>query len=404
MSGPGHETAPAPVPGASRRPWPRVDRQALQAGRTARLAQWMARRDVDHLLLTGPDQIRYATDFRAQLVSESTDWYAAVVDAYGEGDIFVPYVDAAAPGPALPHKMRGIFPLPSWAPAACHPRQWVRAVAAVLRARHAHHVAYDSLDAGILHDLAAELPQVRFTPCAAELFAIRAVKDPLEISLVEAACRINAAALQAALDGARPGMSDHELLAVAAAHQHDSGAEFVTHSVCNVRKGTGGWFADGAVLQEGEPFFLDTGCHGHGGYASDAARTGWLGEPAPAVRRAWRSLLTAYEAGQEAARCGVRVSRIHEAMNDCLVRQGLPPTPYGTGHGIGLRCCELPTIHSASLTDHDDVLRSGHVIALEPETAVESEGRVYVLKVEDNFAVEEQGLRLLTTPSTTWPD
>ena len=36
------------------------------------------------------------------------------------------------------------------------------------------------------------------------------------------------------------------------------------------------------------------------------------------------------------------------------------------------------------------------VISLEPETGVEVDGRLIILKVEDNYVVEEGGLRRLT--------
>jgi Xaa-Pro aminopeptidase len=48
--------------------------------------------------------------------------------------------------------------------------------------------------------------------------------------------------------------------------------------------------------------------------------------------------------------------------------------------------------------DDDDVLEPGMCIALEPETSVEVAGKLVVVKIEDNFVVEEHGLRALTTP------
>jgi Xaa-Pro aminopeptidase len=87
---------------------------------------------------------------------------------------------------------------------------------------------------------------------------------------------------------------------------------------------------------------------------------------------------------------------VHEAVNQYLRRQNLPITPYAVGHGVGLRACELPTIHRADRMDRDQVLEEGMVIALEPETAVEIAGQVVVLKVEDNYLVQQDGLRRLT--------
>jgi Xaa-Pro aminopeptidase len=376
--------------------WPDVDLAALRSHRTARTADEMSRHRLDHLLLTGADHIRYATDFRAHLTNEP-DWFVALVDAEGATDVWAPYVDETvdAPDPALPHLLR-MHPLPSWSPATGNPGVWVRAVAAGLRARGARRVGHDAVDAQLLAGLRAELPDVELIAVSAELHRMRQVKHPIEVQLLAAACEVNTGALEAALRVGQVGASDHDVLAEAMRYQQSAGAEFVTHSVCNLRKGSGDWFAHGARFREGDPFFLDIGCYGVGGYASDAARTGFVGEPHPAVARAYAHLEEAHRLAQASAAPGVKASAVHRAVNDYLTGQGLGRTPYAVGHGIGLRICELPTVYRPDLMDDDVVLEAGHVIALEPETSVEVDGRLVVLKIEDNFVVEANGLRQLT--------
>ncbi|MCK2218200.1 M24 family metallopeptidase [Actinomadura sp. ATCC 31491] len=374
---------------------PHADLVALRARRGDRLATLLRELDLDHVLLSGADHIRYATDYRTQLVSEAFDWYAAIVDADGEAEVFVPYVEDELPRPdeGLPH-VRAVHPLPSWAPAACHPRQWLTAVGGVLARRGARRVGYEGLDV-VLRDGLAERGLL-LRPVGRELFQMREIKDEIEVELLAATCRANEAALRRAVETAGAGMSDHDLLAVAAHDQHAAGVEFLTHGVCNVRKSSGGWFADGARLREGEPFFLDIGCYGRGGYASDLCRTGFVGDVPDAVRHAYACLLEAHLAGQDSARPGVRASAVHEAINACLHGHRLPHTPYATGHGVGLRICELPTIYRRDRMDEDAVIRAGQVLAIEPETTVEVNGLPLVLKVEDNFLVEPSGLRPLS--------
>jgi hypothetical protein len=65
---------------------------------------------------------------------------------------------------------------------------------------------------------------------------------------------------------------------------------------------------------------------------------------------------------------------------------------------VGLRACELPTIHRADRMSRDQVLQENSVISLEPETGVEVDGEFLLLKIEDNFVVESGGLRLLSVP------
>ena len=138
------------------------------------------------------------------------------------------------------------------------------------------------------------------------------------------------------------------------------------------------------------------GCYGVGGYASDMCRTGFIGEPPRAVKKAYDALLEAYRAGQEVARPGVRVAEVDRTINAVLAQQRLPTTPYSMGHGVGLRACELPIIYRPDMMVRDEVLAEGMVISLEPETVVESRGHPVVLKIEDNFVVERHGLRRLT--------
>jgi len=49
----------------------------------------------------------------------------------------------------------------------------------------------------------------------------------------------------------------------------------------------------------------------------------------------------------------------------------------------------------------DQILQEGMVISLEPETGVEVDSRLIILKIEDNYAVEEGGLRRLTDAQYT---
>ncbi len=376
--------------------WPEID-GTVRADRWARTAEMMSRLDLDHLLLTSFDAIRFVTDYRTLLIAEGFDWFAAIVGSDGRCDVFVPWVDERLddPDPSMPW-VRAMHPLPSWAPAQPHLEHWVRSLSATLQELGARRIGFDSLDVGLLSGIRAEAPAADWSSISTELFDLRMRKHPKEVELLAAASRVNAQAAAAALAGARPGMLDHDVLAIAMEHLQRAGVEYLSHSLCNVRRGSGTWFAVGNELREGEAFFFDIGCYGAGGYASDLARTGFVGEPPAEVVHAHRRLMEAHRVGEEAARPGVRASEVQAAVNGYLERQGLPTTPYAVGHGIGLRACELPTIHRADRMARDQLLAEGMVIALEPETAVEVDGRVVVLKVEDDYLVGSDGLERLT--------
>jgi len=384
--------------------WPQYEAAELRTNRTDRVIDYMRSHGLDHLLLTGSDSIRYSLDARFQIISEGFDWFAAIVGEAGEGEVFVPWIDEALvePDPEAPG-IRIAHPLPSWAPALTQVEYWTEAVAAALARVKAKRVGFELVDATLLAVLRLRCPKVEFVGVARDLYDLRAIKLPTEVALLEAASRVNCAAADAAINGARPGMTDYDVLAIAMAALQAAGVEYLTHSLCNVRRGTGTWFAIGQTLKEGDAFFFDIGCHGRGGYASDIARVGFVGEPPPRVVKAYHQLLDAHRVGEEAARPGVNVADIHAAINAYLARQNLPTTPYGTGHGIGLRACEPPTIHRRDRTSRDETLVEGMTIALEPETQIEVDGVTILLKVEDNYVVESNGLRRLTTAPRSMP-
>lgn len=375
--------------------WPEIDAAQLHRDRFARVSEVMRTADLSALLLVAPDNIRYATDFRAHLTNES-EWFTAVVRRDGDVDVFVPYVDEVIDAPFADKPwIQSLRPLPSWAPVTANPATWTRDVSAALEGL-AGRVGVDGVDLGLLTRLAAARPDAQFVSVSYELQKIRRQKLPAEVVLLRAASRVNAGAMQAALSAARIGGTDHEVLAAAMHFQQTSGAEFVTHSVCNLRNGSGDWFAAGRRFAEGDPFFFDIGMYGPGGYGSDAARTGFVGEPAPSLHRAHDTLVEAHELAQSLIRPGVRASAVQIEVEAFLAGHGLRGTPYGIGHGVGLRICELPTIFVAQYQDEDAVFEEGEVIALEPEATLIEGDCETVMKIEDNFVVTSTGLERLT--------
>ncbi len=105
--------------------WPAVEHHELQRGRGERIGAFLRSERLDHLLLTSFDNIRYATGYRTQIISEGFDWFAAVVRPDGDFEIFVPWVEETSiePDPALPG-LTAVHPLPSWTPAIPHAAYW----------------------------------------------------------------------------------------------------------------------------------------------------------------------------------------------------------------------------------------------------------------------------------------
>ena len=377
--------------------WPRIDWHSLRDYRVARTRSLMDAKALDHVLFTAFDNIRYVTDYRVMTIAENHDWFAALVDRDGQSLIFVPFVDEEVPEPlpALP-RVSAWVPAPSWSASTMHVAVWARLLAEQVERVGARRIGVDTFAWQVFEALRERLPNVEFVDVALDMFELRVEKHPAEIELLEAVSRVNAIAAQEAIEALAPGMRDFDVLAVAMESLQRQGVEYLTHSVCNVRQPSGAWFANGAELRDGDAFFFDIGAYGQGGYASDICRTAFVGDPRPEVVRGYEVLLEAYRAAQDRCRPGVSASEVHEAANAVLVGHGYPRTPYAVGHGIGLRACEWPTMYRPDLMSADVPLVSGATIALEPETVVEIGGESVVLKIEDNFLVTDDGLRMLS--------
>ena len=389
--------------------FPQVDREALRKHKTEAVANIMKEADVDVIVMTGHDNIRYATDFGTFWLAEAFDWFAAVVTREGEASIFLPYVDKVISSP-LPNSpwIKEYIPTPCWVSNITQEEFWVKALARKLEALKATKIGVESLPFQIFDGLKESLPHARFKSVYKALANVRQVKHPEEIKLLRASAAIASIAGSAGLRAMQAGVTDFEVLATIDQTMRSLGAEYITHNLClsGETQVTAGWVPKGKRLWDSDTMFFDWGCYIPGGYASDACRVGFVGTPPKEVLRAYKALKEAYLAGQEVARPGVKVSQIDGAINDTLRKSGYPITPYSTGHGIGLRCGELPVIHRPEMMSIDAELKAGLVICLEPETMVESRGQSVVVKVEDEFLVTETGLERLTTTGYTpfWDD
>ena len=128
--------------------YPEINWNALRKYRTERVKDIMTKANIDALVLTGHDNIRYATDFGTFLICESFDWYAAIVTKEGESYLFIPYVDKVIknPLPKLPW-IREYIPTPSWVSSITQQEIWVEMLTRKLRALKAGRVGVDSSSA-----------------------------------------------------------------------------------------------------------------------------------------------------------------------------------------------------------------------------------------------------------------
>jgi Xaa-Pro dipeptidase len=239
-------------------------------------------------------------------------------------------------------------------------------------------------------------PRVKVVDSAPVMDALRMVKSPQELALMQEAARIAARGMEAALQAIGPGVSENEVAAEAIYAIRKAGASgtavpiFVNSGVRSLwLHGT----ATDKAIEWGDlvviglvPVFR--------GYCVDLTRVAVVGQPTDAQRRLFDAYLAAQQAAIEAVRPGVPVSELDRAA-EAVVRDAGFGQHYvkGMGHGIGLRFEETPapTIHPK---DASVELQEGMTIAVgHPVLAVPDIGGV---RLEDTGLVTAGGWQAIT--------
>ena len=152
-------------------------------------------------------------------------------------------------------------------------------------------------------------------------------------------------------------------------------------------------------LRANEPIVLDVFPRSQKtGYFGDITRTVVKGRASEGVRKLYHTVARAQELAFKLIRSEVEGHLIHEAIVKHFEEAGYKSGKingrmqgffHGTGHGVGLDIHEAPRIGKSS----SDVLRTGHVVTVEPGLYYQEVGDV---RLEDMALVTNNGARNLT--------
>jgi|LSQX01.2.fsa_nt_gb methionyl aminopeptidase len=203
-------------------------------------------------------------------------------------------------------------------------------------------------------------------------------KNDSELEMMARAGAIAGAALQAALDALRPGVSTAEVDAVAEETIRTAGAEpsfkgfkgypastcieindVVVHGI----PGTD------VVVREGDVVGVDVGAYFEGFHGDTAATIG-ICEVSDGASRLMHTTEQSLYAGIAAARAGNRLKAIPIAVQQCVEANGFSVVRQLLGHGIGRQMHEPPQVPNyyspGEFADYELQLRPGMVLAIEP--------------------------------------
>ncbi len=225
--------------------------------------------------------------------------------------------------------------------------------------------------------------------------AVRLIKSPAELALMQAANNVTLAALRHVHGNVRVGMRPDEIAAMTDAATAALGGE---PGFALVLLNEASAYPHGSkqpqTVREGSVILMDVGCTVHG-YQSDISRTWVMGQPTAKQRKVWNTVKRGQELALATAKLGTPVGAIDDAVRAYYEKEGwgpgyrLPGLPHRTGHGIGLDGHEPPYLVHGDATP----LAPGMCFSDEPGLYIPGE---FGVRMEDCWYMTETGPKLFT--------
>ncbi len=223
---------------------------------------------------------------------------------------------------------------------------------------------------------------------------MRRFKDQDEMVVMRRSMKAGEAGLAAALEHARPGMTELDVyLLVQNAAFHDLGeqaivyGDFASGPRCETERGGP---PTNRVIEPGDLMIIDYSVIVDG-YRGDFTNTFVIGgEPTPGQVDLYKACMGSIEAGEKALGPNVPCKDVDAALRGYLARLNLDQYyPSHGGHGLGLGHPDPPYI----VTRSNETLLPGDVVALEPGLYIQGVGG---MRFERNYLITESGYETLS--------
>jgi Xaa-Pro dipeptidase len=355
--------------------------------RIARLQRAMAERGVGAMIMESGSSLDYFTGVQWRRSERTT---AAVIPARGE----TVFVTPAFEEPSVRETLAVGGEVRPWDE---HESPFARIVGALRdRGVASGPIAFESTTRLFIVDGVREAnPALSVISGDALVKAIRLIKSPAELALMQTANDVTLAALRHVHANVRPGMSPGEIgeLMNSATVALGGAPEFALVLINEASAYPHGSHQK-QTLREGSVILMDVGCTVHG-YQSDISRTWVMGRPTARQRRVWDTVKRGQEIALATARPGAPVGAIDDAVRAFYEKQGwgpgyrLPGLSHRTGHGIGLDGHEPPYLVHGDATP----LAPGMCFSDEPGIYIPGE---FGVRLEDCWQMTAAGPKLFT--------
>ncbi|HSM25745.1 MAG TPA: type I methionyl aminopeptidase [Anaerolineaceae bacterium] len=246
------------------------------------------------------------------------------------------------------------------------------------------------------------------------------IKSKRELELMRTAGKINAEALQAVADLAKPGVTTAELNAAADAvlkkygvyspfKNYPGAYPYPSSTTISVNEELVHGIPGNRVLNDGDIISVDCGTV-YEGFVADSAITVPVGQISEIAQRLLKVTEEALYVGIEQMVSGNRVGDVSSAIQTYVEEAGFFVTREYTGHGVGRDMHEGPQVPNYGIAGRGILLRPGMTIALEPmilvgtpatrvlkdQWTVISADRSLTAHYEHTVAITENGPVILT--------
>ena len=233
---------------------------------------------------------------------------------------------------------------------------------------------------------------VELVPAGPVVEELRSVKDDAEIAAIHEAAKLADSMLEWIASRGVVGMTERDLaveLEQEMVRRGASGPSFPSI----VAAGPSGSLPHAEPgerpIGAGEMLTVDLGCI-LDGYCSDCTRTFATGELPAEQREVYELVLRAQEQSLAAVRTGAHGKAVDAVSREIIGEAGhADHYGHGLGHGVGLEVHEAPRLSPLS----EDTLKEGQIVTVEPGVYVPDR---YGVRIEDLVVVGADGPRVLS--------
>jgi len=272
-----------------------------------------------------------------------------------------------------------------------------KAVADVLRNLSATIVGYeDESMTCAQHRALSEalgIAQIHLAPCSKDIDEMRSIKTAEEQEIMAAGQKLAIRAYEAGHAKLKGGVTEREVAGAILYEMLHGGADdysFLPVVAFGANSAKPHHAPSDTRLEKGDAVIIDIGCR-YKGYCTDLTRTTFYGKAEhPELEKVYQTVLEAQKAALNGIKAGVTC---HEA--DSFAREHIRAAGYGeyfghgTGHGIGVKIHELPSL----IPGNETIIKENMVITVEPGIYLPGKGGV---RIEDMAVVTTNGVANMT--------